>query len=269
MVKSRMASFCCTPVVLLCLMAPRDSKSFQAHSFWLRSAAFTPQNTKSVVVMYSEANKGKYSLVEGDDFDDIVEELEATGGDPFFLEGHSMKPTDVDDDDDNDDDDVPDLEDVLKVGGDPFFVPGYEVSSEEEDADDTGIGSWPVNRPDPPKLKDFEYLEDSFFRGDSSLSDGSDLNKKDSEETKDDANASRLNAFSVLSSMDPAQTMLDKGGSSWEEKFKGAPSLLDELEAMGGDPSFLDPPEDGGDGIEGDDWEWDGTIDEEAHMGFE
>jgi hypothetical protein len=176
-----------------------------------------------------------------DDDVDLLDEIEAMGGDPFFLDVPSssnvvsnkasktrsmverfgsLTTFNRDDDDDNEDGDVNFLDDSDDMGGDPSFLGMVNPNL--------------LRRLGSTKNQDQEDKVPPFV--------------------SDDAN------------------------------------VLDEIEAMGGDPSFLDPnlllavdsftvsqkfrfdilgiQDEGTDGLseEGTDWEWDGLVEEDAHL---
>lgn len=181
------------------------------------------------------------------------------------------------------------IEEILAYGGDPAFFGSVDDSirkeSQDEEYDEVlANGGDPFFLGEAPEDIPLDAIQN--FRESLSTTTG----------TKDGASAmdvlSNLVDFAAMTN--PSQFSGEDETASMQTEGEQEPSLLDEIESMGGDPSFLDSPvitpaafgnaekvfSTATDGkgpsqsfserrlIKDDDakWEWDGVVDENAHL---
>jgi hypothetical protein len=219
----------------------------------------------------------------GDGRENGVNEILAMGGDPFFLSDSVDDDVSADTDMTHGDSDDNAYDKILAMGGDPFFL--------QEDND---VFSKADTKKDSVTPENF----DTDQQEDNSLSPMKML--------------SQMAALAAASQNDGdgAKGILQELGKSdrgHDDSPDSEAGLLEEVEAMGGDPFFLDVPENeeiakettesnkrllvdcmssldsrrvtDGQGptpqirnekvSEDDNWEWDGTVDEDAHLDLE
>lgn len=308
---------------------PHDEGS-ATMSFLQRAGSTTNPDSQDSLSMNDDAN--------------LLDEIEAMGGDPFFLDIPSLKQEPLDkasqkiaslnrDTGQALDDDASLLDDIERMGGDPSFldIPSPLRFAREEASKRTSIQQNlrsittsaagdkesidnNQNMLDVPSASPLPSNEASKFLtilqefGGITTLDGGDNVAIDNDPTMWDEIQEIGGDPSFLDIPDPSYLVQDKtsetmnmlqqlGSSKFldqEDKIllSNDENLLDEIEAMGGDPSFLEIPnrllspldsftvtqqllndfqlmsdkETDGFAKEGIDWEWDGLVDDDAHM---
>ncbi len=193
-----------------------------------------------------------------------VDELLTLGGDPFFLSDNNDYRRDSETEDQA-------YEELMAIGGDPLFISVKDKDYHLMETTNTSPTSYGTKRTKDKNLSQMEILSQI-----AALS------------IDEDAGFSAVSLFQSLGNI----ATDDQDGLPSDE------NILDEIEAIGGDPFFLDQPEvpktsmtiaktlpsnPSGmryvtDGLgptpqvessittEHEEWEWDGTVDEDAHI---
>lgn len=224
-----------------------------------------------------------YIADESSEVDDIL----YMGGDPSFLDDGAARGSEKDDN----------FDDLVAMGGDPFFLTDNDdrMSGSEKDSDFDDLVAMGG---DP-----FFHTDDD----DSITSDVdptlSKLTEKE-KERRDLPTKEMLSQIATLSgptaeSLETMNVMSNMGDPGPVSGFDSEVNFLEGLEEMGGDPFFLDDsdvgsasiqpefrkrkdstqryaadgqgptPRTADEAIEDERWEWDGTVDEDAHFGLD
>jgi hypothetical protein len=157
---------------------------------------------------------------QGDDHENPVDEILAMGGDPFFLSTNSDDDSGDMIDGDNEDSA---FDEILAVGGDPFFL-----QDSEEAAAAASSSSSTTN-----KMKDNATPEVLDMDQDDSLSPMKMLSEIAALSASDIESGGAMN---ILQGIGKDEDNLNDSPDSEADR-------LEEIEAMGGDPFFLDLPE--------------------------
>ena len=200
--------------------------------------------------------EGGHSFVEGENFADPSAELEAMGGDPFFLNDDNVidVDTDVESGSEEDDDEEMAMPSSLLAGMAVASSGGVMdmIGKEEKWSATDGKGPAP-KPPPPPRPENFSdrsaELEamggDPFFLNDDNVIDVESGSEEDADEEM--AMPSSLLAGMAMASGGGVMDMIGK-----EEKWSAT-------NGKGPAPKPPPPPRP-------DDWEWDGIVDENAHL---
>lgn len=189
-----------------------------------------------------------------------IAEIEEAGGDPFFLMSEtedapasssppsSSQPWEMESRDEM-------LDEIEAMGGDPFFFTGDDTRSE-------GVSGLPND--DGGNTNSSSSAIDSRTTNNDSPALDPELQQHPSRQP--------LNAVSILASLptDLAAASDGMGTDKSAQVMLGTSSdatIKTTTNNLGGDDNTND--QDASDGDEREVWEWDGIIDEDAHMGFD